>query len=111
MVRERRNLSGDDLDKVVDGRVFTGRQAIALKLADEIGREQEAIDWLVKTSHIDRDTQVRDWRLHPSFSQFSFLHLGTSLLDGIGLGTLAHSFQEKLDLDGLLMLWHPATGN
>ena len=111
MVRERRNLAGDDLDKVVDGRVFTGRQAIALKLADEIGREQEAIDWLVKTSHIDRDTPVRDWRLHPRFSQFSFLHLGTSLLDGMGLGSLAHSFEAKLDLDGLLMLWHPATGN
>ena len=37
LVKDRRKLEGADLDKVADGRVFTGRQAIALKLADEIG--------------------------------------------------------------------------
>jgi protease IV len=120
MVKDRRKLEGADLDKVVDGRVFTGRQAIALKLADEIGREQEAIDWLEKTSKIDPKTPVRDWRLHPRFSELSFLHLGmTAMLDGLGLGSLAHQFEvsgalqaaEKLNLDGLLMLWHPAAGN
>jgi protease IV len=120
MVKDRRKLEGADLDKVADGRVFTGRQAIALKLADEIGREQEAIDWLAKTNNIDPKTPVRDWRLHPRFSQLSLLHLAmTTTLDGLGLGSLAHEFEasgalqaaEKLNLDGLLMLWHPAAGN
>jgi protease-4 len=120
IVRERRKLEGEDLDKVADGRVFTGRQAIALKLADEIGREQEAIDWLEKTSNIDPKTPVRDWRLHPRFSQFSLLHLGVArVLDGLGLGSLAPTLEmagalqaaEKLNLDGLLMLWHPSASN
>jgi protease IV len=120
MVKDRRKLEGADLDKVVDGRVFTGRQAIALRLADEIGREQEAIDWLAKTSHIDPATPVRDWRLHPRFSQLSLLHLAvTKMLDGMGFGSLAHELEvggtlqaaEQLNLDGLLMLWHPSVGN
>jgi protease-4 len=120
MVKERRRLEGVDLDKVTDGRVFTGRQAIALRLADEIGREQEAIDWLAKTSNIDPKTPVRDWRLHPRFSQFSILHLAASrVLDGMGLGSLARDFEvtgtlqaaEKLNLDGLLMVWHPSVTN
>jgi protease IV len=120
MVRDRRKLEGEDLDRVADGRVFTGRQAIALKLADEIGREQEAIDWLAKSNNIDPKTPVRDWRLHPRFSELSFLHLGVSkVLNGLGLGSLTHEFEiggalqaaEKLNLDGLLMLWHPAAGN
>lgn len=119
MVRDRRNLEGADLDKVADGRVFTGRQAIALKLADEIGREREALDWLAKNKQIDPDIPVRDWRLHPRFSQFSFLHLGGGVLDRLGLGSLARELEvagtfqaaEKLNLDGLLMLWHPAAGN
>jgi protease-4 len=120
MVRDRRKLEGADLDTVADGRVFTGRQAIALKLADEIGREQEAIDWLEKTNRIDPKTPVRDWRLHPRFSQFSLLHLAVSrMLDGLGLGSLTRVFEiggvlqeaEKLNLDGLLMLWHPSAGN
>ena len=120
MVRDRRKLEGEDLDRVADGRVFTGRQAIVLKLADEIGREQEAVDWLAKSSKIDPETPIRDWRLHPRFSQFSLLHLGVAkVLDGLGLGSLAHEFEiadalqaaEKLNLDGLLMLWHPSAGN
>jgi protease-4 len=120
MVGDRRKLEGEALDRVADGRVFTGRQAISLKLADEIGREQEAIDWLVKSSNIDPKTSVRDWRLHPRFSQLSFLHLGfTKMLDILGLDSFAREFEiggalraaEKLNLDGLLMLWHPSAGS
>jgi len=120
IVQDRRKLEGEALDRVADGRVFTGRQAIELKLADEIGREQEAIDWLAKTSNIDPKTPVRDWRLHPRFSELSFLHLGVAkMLDIIGLETLARDLEisgafqaaEKLNLDGMLALWHPSVGN
>jgi protease-4 len=120
MVQDRRNLEGTALDRVTDGRVFTGRQAIELKLADEIGREQEAIDWLAKTKNIDPKTPVRDWRLHPRFSELSFLHLGVAkILDSLGLESLARRFEtagamqaiEELNLDGLLALWHPSAGN
>ena len=55
MVQDRRKLAGEGLDKVADGRVFTGRQAIALKLIDEIGDEQTAIDWLAKEKQIDAE--------------------------------------------------------
>jgi protease-4 len=120
IVRDRRKLDGEALDRVADGRVFTGRQAIELKLADEIGREQEAIDWLAKSNNIDPKTPVRDWRLHPRFSELSFLHLGVAkMLDIVGLGALARDLEtsgalqvaEKLNLDGLLALWHPSAGN
>jgi protease-4 len=120
IVQDRRKLEGEALDRVADGRVFTGRQAIELKLADEIGREQEAIDWLAKTSNIDPKTPVRDWRLHPRFSELSFLHLGVAkMLDIVGLESLARELEtsgafqaaEKLNLDGLLALWHPSVGN
>jgi protease IV len=120
MVKERRKLDGEALDKVSDGRVFTGRQAIELKLADEIGQEREAIDWLAKTNNIDPKTPVRDWRLTPRFNELSFIHLGTSaLLETMGFGAVARQLQslgllqsvEKLNLDGLLALWHPSAQN
>jgi protease IV len=120
MVQDRRKLEGEALDRVADGRVFTGRQAIDLKLADEIGRERDAIAWLAKTSNIDPKTPVRDWRLTPRFSEFSFLHLGSAaLLETIGLGAVARRLEslglvqaaEKLNLDGLLALWHPSPQN
>jgi protease-4 len=120
IVKDRRKLEGEALDRVADGRVFTGRQAISLKLTDEIGREQEAIDWLAKSSNIDPKTPVRDWRLYPRFSQLSLLHLGVAkILETWGFGALTRDLEtsgalqaaEKLNLDGLLMLWHPPAGN
>jgi protease-4 len=120
MVQDRRKLDGEALDRVADGRVFTGRQAIDLKLADEIGRERDAIAWLAKTSNIDPKIPVRDWRLTPRFSELSFLHLGSAaLLETVGLGAVAHRLEslgllqaaEKLNLDGLLALWHPSPQN
>jgi protease-4 len=120
MVKDRRKLDGEALDKVSDGRVFTGRQAIELKLADEIGQEREAIEWLAKSNNIDPKTPVRDWRLTPRFNELSFIHLGTSaLLETLGFGAVARQLQslgllqsvEKLNLDGLLALWHPSAQN
>ena len=120
IVKDRRKLDDEQLDRVTDGRVFTGRQAVSLKLADEIGHEQEAIDWLAKSNNINPKTPVRDWRLHPRLSELSFLHLGVAkMLDLVGLDSLAREFEfggalqaaEKLNLDGLLMLWHPSAGN
>jgi protease-4 len=120
MVQDRRKLTGDALEKVVDGRVFTGRQAIELKLIDEIGNEQTAIDWLAKEKGIDPKLPVRDWRLEPRFSELSFLHVGVAaVLDAVGLTSLARRFEdtgsvralERLNLDGLLALWHPPGAN
>jgi protease IV len=120
MVKDRRKLDGEALDRVSDGRVFTGRQAVELKLVDEIGQEREAIEWLAKTNNIDPKTPVRDWRLTPRFNELSFIHLGTSaLLEAVGLGAAARRLEslgllqavEKLNLDGLLALWHPSAQN
>ena len=120
MVQDRRKLSGEGLDKVVDGRVFTGRQAIALRLIDEIGNEQTAIDWLAKEKGIDPRLPVRDWRLRSRLRDLSFLHMATAaVLDSVGLTTLARRFEdtgsvqalERLNLDGLLALWHPPGAN
>ncbi len=120
MVGERRNLTGETLDRVTDGRVFTGRQAINLKLIDEIGDEQTAIDWLAKEKGIAAKTPVRDWKLQSRLSDLSFLHLGAAaVLDAVGLNALARRIEDagtvqaidRLNLDGLLALWHPPTAN
>ena len=120
VVQERRNLAGEGLDKVVDGRVFTGRQAIGLKLIDEIGDEQAAIAWLAKDKDVDAKLPVRDWRLTSRLRDLSFLHLATaSVLDAVGLSGLAQRLTdtgtvqalERLNLDGVLALWHPPGAN
>ena len=100
---------------MTDGRVFTGRQGVALKLVDELGNEKTAVAWLAKEKGLKADTPVRDWQLKPRFSDLSMLHLATAVAARRGrpqLGRAAHregSVQavERLNLDGLLALWHP----
>ena len=43
LVQNRRGMDDAQLDKVADGRVFTGRQAIGLKLIDPLGDEKKAM--------------------------------------------------------------------
>jgi protease-4 len=120
MVRERRGIDGELLARVTDGRVFTGRQGIELKLVDALGTEETAIAWLAKAKGIDPKLPVKDWELKARIGDLSFLHLAAaSVLDAVGLGGLARTLAEtgtiqsfeRLNLDGLLALWHPAAAD
>jgi protease-4 len=120
LVQDRRHLSNDELQAVADGRVFTGHQAIGLKLVDEIGDERTGIAWLSKEKKVDATLPVRDYQLHNRFSDLPFLHaLAAAALNAAGLGAFVGGFgawgalpaAERLNLDGLLALWHPAGAN
>jgi protease-4 len=120
LVQDRRHLSDSELQTVSDGRVFTGHQAIGLKLVDELGDERVALAWLAKEKNVDAKLPVRDYELRGRFSDLPFLHASVvALLDATGLSTLARRLGdwgmvaevERFNLDGLLALWHPAAAN
>jgi protease-4 len=120
LVQDRRHLSDSELQTVSDGRVFTGHQAIGLKLVDELGDERAALAWLAKEKNVDAKLPVRDYELRGRFSDLPFLHASVvALLDATGLSALARRFGdwgmvaevERFNLDGLLALWHPAAAN
>ena len=120
LVKDRRQLDDANLERAADGRVFTGRQAVELKLVDQLGGETEAIAWLAKEKNVDPKWPVRDWRLRSRFGDLDFVHLATAaVLDAVGLGSLARRVEdsaavqtiERLNLDGLLTLWHPSAPN
>ena len=120
LVKERRGMDDALLEKVADGRVFTGRQAVDLKLIDQLGDEKTAVAWLVAEKKIKSDLPVLDFKLQPRFGDLTFLRTATSVtLDAIGLGTIARRIEqagvaqavEHLSLDGMLALWRPAGAN
>jgi protease-4 len=63
LVAERRGLAGADLDRAANGAVFTGRQALAGGLIDEIGGEPEALAWLESRDAGLAGLPVRDWEV------------------------------------------------
>jgi len=119
LVKDRRQLDDAQLARVADGRVFTGRQAVALKLVDSLGNERTALAWLEKEKKVPAGTPVRDYSLQPRFSELSFLHVAAWTFQAVGLSAVAQRIEEwgavqaieRLNLDGLLALWHPAASN
>jgi protease-4 len=120
LVQERRHLTDQELATAADGRVFTGHQAIDLKLIDELGDERTALAWLAKEKDIDAKLPVRDYALRSRLGDLPFLHAAAvAALGAVGLDTLARRLDEwgtmgavdRFDLDGLLALWHPAGTN
>src|ERR1700755_3607146 len=95
LVKERRGMDDAQLEKVADGRVFTGRQAVDLKLIDQLGDEKTAIAWLVAEKKIKSDLPVRDYKLAPRFSDLTFLRTAASMtLDALGLGAIARRLEQ-----------------
>ena len=120
LVKERRGMDDTQLEKIADGRVFTGHQAIDLKLIDELGDEKTAVAWLVAQKNVKKDLPVRDYKLSPRFGDLTFLRTAASItLDTLGLSAIAHQVEQvgvtqavdRLGLDGMLALWHPAGTN
>src|SRR5580698_8044766 len=120
LVNVRRGMDDALLDKVADGRVFTGRQAVDLKLIDQLGDEKTAVAWLVAEKNVKPNLPVQDYKLSPRFGDLTFLRTAASItLDALGLNTIARQVEQagvaqavdRLGLNGMLALWDPAGTN
>lgn len=120
LVKDRRNMDDATLQTVADGRVFTGRQAVGLKLIDQLGDEKTAVAWLVAQKKVGSDVPVKDFRLSPRFGDMTFLRVTASVaLDAIGLGSISRQLEQsgvvqavdRFGLDGMLALWQPSPAN
>lgn len=120
LVQSRRAMDDAQLDKVADGRVFTGRQAVDLKLIDAIGDEKTAVAWLVSEKKVKSDLPVRDYKLAPKFGDLSFLRAAAAItLDALGFDAVARHIEQAglaramdgFGLDGMLALWRPGAAN
>ena len=119
IVAERRKLARADAITLSDGRIYTGQQALAVDLIDEIGSEDEAIAWLAKERGIDAKLPIKDWS--PRKPRSAFWPLSNAALLWVaeklgvspailGPGALDEILPESLKLDGLVSVWQ-GSGN
>jgi protease-4 len=110
LVAERRKLPRDEVVKLADGSIYTGRQALKNKLVDSLGGDDDIRAYL-ETRKIKKDLPIVDWEAPRRTSSLFFAQAASGILNLFGLGDLAKAedFQklmtEKLFLDGLLSLW------
>ncbi|MCX6026005.1 MAG: signal peptide peptidase SppA [Chloroflexi bacterium] len=80
IVAEGRGLPVEDVRAIADGRVFTGSQALQLKLVDALGYEQEALAKAAELGKIEGEPRVI--RLHTRQSVWGLL---SSRMSGVTL--------------------------
>lgn len=117
LVQQRRNLNDAELAQVSDGRVFTARQGVPLKLVDVIGGQREAIEWLVANKGIAKDLPVREWKKKSSLERLGLVGAAAGVARVAGLETVAGFLEKSLllersgELDGLLAIWQHSGAN
>lgn len=102
LVASRRDLPREEVARLADGRVYSGRAALQNRLIDDLGGLSEARQWLAQSRGISPALPLRDIPPDPP----------AGMLDGLGSRTFAalfgkSLFSERLRLDGLVSLWHP----
>ncbi|MDE2362961.1 MAG: signal peptide peptidase SppA [Hyphomicrobiales bacterium] len=108
LVQERRHMSDQELAAVDDGRVFTGRQGMPLKLVDRIGGEREAVAWLETDRGVAKGLSVRDWKKPRKLDGFGLLGSAADWLglsEAADLAAIAGRLAPGRKLDGLAAIW------
>jgi len=113
LVKDRRGLTDEELAKVDDGRVFTGRQGLPLKLVDAIGDERDAIAWLEKDRGVARNLPVRDYKPGSGWTGLKLTSLAAAAADFAGLPSIAGAlrYQGRPPVDGLVSVWQLSDGD
>jgi protease IV len=111
LVTDRRPLSRDEVLRLADGSIFTGRQAAENRLVDALGGQDEAVEWLAAQG-VDPDLRVVEWeRVTTRGGLFGIPVLETILARVIGLPDyerlLGRIGADRIFLDGLLSVWQP----
>jgi protease-4 len=109
LVAERRGMSEAELKRVTDGRVFTGSQSMNLKLIDEIGDQQTALNWLITKKEIAKTLPLEVYK--PEDKNLpSWLGAAASLAGALGLipPWLSAIQGSTIRLDGLISVWQPS---
>jgi protease-4 len=102
IVAAGRHMQPAKVRDLADGRAYTGRQALALGLIDQLGDETDATDWLVANANITPDLPVRELRTTSRAEDMYARTIGPLL--GSALKTVLY---QGVALDGAKALWQP----
>jgi protease-4 len=112
LVAERRRLPLDQVRLLSDGRVYTGRQALRVKLIDAIGGEDKAVEWLTSVGKVPSGLAIVDWEPDSGLESSIIGMSAETILSLVGLDGVARFVGRAIDssrvrLDGLISVWHP----
>lgn len=99
LVAAGRHMDANTVRQLADGRAYTGRQAKALGLVDEIGGDEEARAWLEKARDVPKGLPITEPDKRP----------WTERLTAQSVSGIVTAAQQALRIDGAWGLWQPSS--
>ncbi|MBX9727168.1 MAG: S49 family peptidase, partial [Rickettsiales bacterium] len=100
LIVDRRKMDDATVRTIADGRIYTGNQALKLKLIDAIGGTDEALAWLSKERKINPKLEIVEIEPEKELE---------TLLDKLAQSSGIKIFgKSAVGLDGLVSIWHPS---
>ena len=98
MVVNRRELAKATVTMLADGRVFTGRQALANGLIDQLGDEVDAKQWLQSEKKLNKKLPI--YTVEPDYPEQPWQEFIS--------GSIGKAFtSNRFALDGVISVWQP----
>jgi protease-4 len=113
LVATRRGIDTAGVAGLEQGRIYSGREALANKLVDQVGGEPEAVKYLEEKRSIPKGLRVVDFKPKRE-SGWGFMSLSGAVLGQLfgepGAGVISRLLDAddtlgRLRLDGLVSLW------
>jgi protease-4 len=113
LVRSRRRIDTASVEGLEQGRVFSGRDALANRLIDQIGGEPEVVKYLEDQRGVPKRLKIVDWKVTRD-SDWGLLRMtgralaritGIDAFDEVARVVSDNRF-ASLRLDGLVSIWH-----
>lgn len=98
VVARGRKLPEAEVQKLADGRIYLGKEAVKLKLIDAIGTEEDAVRWLKVNKKLDKSLEVRPYSFEKKTGTLEMLF--SSVVDN-------KNYVTGMFSGGLMTLWSP----
>jgi protease-4 len=85
IVADNRRMTKEEVKVLADGRVYTGRQALSLKLVDQLGYLEDAIDKAASLGGITGEPRVVQYRRQTPFSALLGQMVVKTILNALGI--------------------------
>lgn len=108
IVANRRPIPLDEVRRLADGSVFTGRQALQNRLVDAIGGEIEVRRWLEDVRQVPKGLEIRE--REPKEDDGFGIFAGTRSMILKALGLDSGLFETTGLRGGMMALWRPDAG-
>lgn len=85
IIADNRGMTVEEVKKLADGRVYTGQQALALKLVDQLGYLQDAVDEAAVRGGISGTPRVIEYRRQTPFAELFGMTIARTVLTALGI--------------------------